>query len=181
MFPREHDDRLSMRHLYLLSFLFVGSVWAKPCGLNGSIDERITECATTKGSFAVVTTTEKGAEFYKDTKTKLIWGSRITSDFNHYGSQKACVGDVSEYPAIANLKWRLPTIREFEQAAANGMKAAFQNSENSYWSSTPVKKPRSRRNRRAMPAGVFVWEGLDEKTSVGDLKDGASVRCVSKE
>lgn len=162
-------------------FLITGSVFAKPCGLTGTIDERITECTTTKGNFVVVATSEKGTEFYKDTKTKLIWGSRITTDFNHYGSQKACTGEVAEYSIMGNLKWRLPTIREFEQAAANGMKAAFQNSEHSFWSSTPVKTPRSRRNRRAMPAGVFVWEGFDEKTSVGDLKDGASVRCVAKE
>jgi len=30
--------------------------------------------------------------------------------------------------------------------------------------------------------GVYVWDGLEEKSDVGDnLKDAASVRCVARE
>lgn len=169
-----------MKLFYFIPFLLIGTAFAKPCGLTGSIEERIKDCAQVKGNFVLVAITEKGTEFYKDTKSKLIWGNRISTDFNHYGSQKACTDEVSEYHVLSSLKWRLPTIREFEDAAAHGMKAALPNMEHSYWSSTPVKVKRTRRNR-AMPAGVFVWEGFEEKTSIGDLKDGASVRCVARE
>lgn len=169
-----------MRLFYFFPILILGSAFAKPCGLQGSIEERIKDCAQVKGNFALVAISEKGTEFYKDTKSKLIWGNRITSDFNHYGSQKACNDEVSEYLVLNTLKWRLPTIREFEEAAAHGIKAALPNMEHSYWSSTPVKVKRARR-RRAMPAGVFLWDGFNEKTDVGDLKDGASVRCVARE
>jgi hypothetical protein len=170
-----------MRLFYFIPLLILSSAFAKPCGLEGSIEERIKDCATVKGNFVLVAITEKGTEFYKDTKSKLIWGNRISTDFNHYGSQKACSDGVSEYPTLGSLKWRLPTIREFEDAAAHGMKAALPGMEHSFWSSTPVKVKKARRRRAAMPAGVFVWEGFDEKTSVGDLKDGASVRCVARE
>lgn len=169
-----------MRLFYFIPFLIISSAFAKPCGLQGTVEERIKDCATVKGNFALVSVSEKGAEIYKDLKSKLIWGNRISTDFNHYGSQKACNEEVSEYVTISTVKWRLPTIREFEEAATHGMKTALPNMEHSYWSSTPVMKKRSRR-RRAMPAGVFIWDGFAEKTDVGDLKDGASVRCVAKD
>lgn len=159
---------------------YLGSALAKPCGLQGTIEERIKDCNTVKGNFVLVAVSEKGNEFYQDSKSKLIWGNRISTDFNHYGSQKACTDAVAEYHVLPSLKWRLPTIREFEESAIHGMKAALPQMEHSYWSSTPVKTKRTRK-RRAMPAGVFVWEGMEEKTSVGDLKDGASVRCVARE
>lgn len=174
------DDNVPMKTLYLIPLFIVTSALAKPCGLEGSIEDRIKDCNVTKGNFTLVSAPEKGGEFYKDTKTKLIWGNRISTDFNHYGSQKACAGDVSEYPDLASLKWRLPTIRELEEAASHGMKEALPNMEHSYWSSTPVKMRRSR-GRRAILAGAYLWDGAIEKADVGDLKDGASVRCVARE
>jgi hypothetical protein len=169
-----------MRFTYLFAFFMIGSAFAKPCGLQGTIEERIKDCAVAKGDFALVALTEKGAEFYRDMKTKLIWGSRIATDFNHYGSQKACADELLEYQVLGSIKWRLPTINEFEQAAAHGMKGALPNSDYSFWSSTSVKRKRSRRNR-AMPAAVYLWDGTEQRTDTGDLKDGASVRCVAKD
>lgn len=168
-----------MKVFYLLSCLLLSNAFAKPCGLTGSIEERIKDCAQTKGNFVLVAATEKGLEIYKDVKSGLIWGSRITSDFNHYGSQKACDEEVSGYGIP--MKWRLPTINEFEAAASHGMKAALPNMNHWFWSSTPVKTKRKYRRRRAVPASVYLWDGVEEKTDVGDLKDGASVRCVARD
>lgn len=168
-----------MKFLYLTGLLLSLDVLAKPCGLTGTIEERIKECAVTKENFVLVTATEKGQEFYKDTKTNLIWGSRIPTDFNHFGSNKACSKDVSGYEVLDSLNWRLPTIREFETAAANGMKASLPGMEYTYWSSTPVKRSRAR-NRRKVPAQVFLWDSPEERTSSGDLREAASVRCVVK-
>lgn len=168
-----------MKYLILLCLFLTSFAYGKPCGLQGTIEERIKDCATTKGNFLLVSITEKGLEIYKDAKSGLIWGNRISSDFNHYGSQKACDEDVSGYE-IKNLKWRLPTIQEFEAAASHGMKDALPNTKHAYWSSTPVKTKKYRR-RRGPPAQVFIWDGYDERTDTGDLKDGASVRCVARE
>jgi hypothetical protein len=168
-----------MKFLYLTVLLFSFQTFAKPCGLTGSIEERIKECAVTKDNFVLVAATEKGQEFYKDTKSNLIWGNRIPIDFNHFGSQKACSKGVSGYEVLDSLNWRLPTIREFEVAAANGMKASLSGMEYTYWSSTPVKRSRSWK-RRKEPAQVFLWDSPEERTSTGDLKEAASVRCVVK-
>ncbi len=170
-----------MRVFYLFPFLVISSAFAKPCGLEGTIEERIKDCAQVKGNFALIAVSEKGAEIYRDLKSKLIWGSRVATDFNQYGSQKACSVEVSEYQTLNSLKWRLPSIREFEEAAANGMKTALSNMDHSYWSSTPVLSKKTKR-RRARAMGVYVWDGLEEKSDVGDnLKDAASVRCVARE
>ena len=170
-----------MRFFYLFPFVVMSSAFAKPCGLEGTIEERIKNCSLTKASFALISLTDKGAEFYLDTKSKLIWGSRVATDFNQYGSQKACSVEVSEYQTLNSLKWRLPSIREFEEAAANGMKTALSNMDHSYWSSTPVLSKKTKR-RRARAVGVYVWDGLEEKSDVGDnLKDAASVRCVARQ
>jgi hypothetical protein len=170
-----------MRLIYLFSFLVVTSAFAKPCGLKGTIEERIKECAQVKGTFALVAVSEKGTAIYEDTKSKLIWGDRIAMDFNQYGSQKACSGEATEYQMLDTLKWRLPTIRELEEAAAHGIKAALPNMEHSYWSSTPVLTKKTRR-RRARAVGVYLWDGFEERTGTGDnLKDAASVRCVARQ
>ncbi len=170
-----------MRFFFLMPFFIFTSAFAKPCGLEGTIEERIKDCAQVKSNFALVAISEKGAEFYQDLKSKLIWGNRISVDFNHYGSQKACSSEVaSEYQTLSNLKWRLPTIKELEEAAAHGMKAALPNMDHAYWSSTPVKTKRTRR-RRAVPALAYIWDSTEEKADTGDLKDGASVRCVARE
>lgn len=169
-----------MRMICLVVLLFSFTALAKPCGLTGSIEERIKECAQSKGNFALVTLTEKGVEVYKDLKSGLIWGNRISSDFNHYGSQKACKLELSGHESLSHLKWRLPSIKEFETASQHGMKLALPNLEHHYWSSTGVKTKRSRR-RRAAPVQVYIWNGFEEKIDSGDLKEAASVRCVSRE
>ncbi len=167
-----------MRLLAIIPLIISVSAFAKPCGLEGKIDERIKDCNQLKGSFALVTVTEKGLEFYKDQKSGLIWGYRISSDFNQYGSQKACSEKVSGYPLV-KLRWRLPTLREFQRAAAHGMKSALPNMDRFYWTSTPVRRRKYRRRRRGPPL-AYMWDGTEDRNDTGDLKDAASVRCVAR-
>ena len=167
-----------MKILALLVFFTLPAL-AKVCGQQGTIEERIKECAVTKENFALVLSDDKGLEVYQDLKTKLIWGNRIITDFNHYGSQKAC-DDIPEKILLKDLKWRLPTVKEFEQSAAHGMKAALPNMTYWFWTSTPVRVRKTRNWRRRPPAQVFIWDGIEQKTEAGDIKDAASVRCVSK-
>ena len=167
-----------MKASFLLTILLFHSyVWSKTCGHKGTIEERIAECAETKGNFAQVYSDEKGREVYKDLKTGLIWSDRISNDFNQYGSQKAC-SEGFELDELSEFKWRLPKLAEYEEAARNGIKASFSNMDHAYWTSTPFKI-RTRR-KRAVLAGSFIWDATEEKTDNGGLKDGASVRCVTK-
>ena len=169
-----------MKTILLFILMIINAAFASPCGIQGAIEERIKECGMTKGNFALVARDEKGVEVYKDLKSGLIWGNRIGSDFNHYGSQKACPGENPESSLLKDLKWRLPTVREFEESASHGMKSTLPNMNYWFWTSTPVQKAKkSKRRRSAAPAQVYLWDGLEEVSDVGDLKDGASVRCVA--
>lgn len=166
-----------MRYIFLSCLFFVLPVWARPCGLEGTVEERIKNCDFASGSFVLVARDDKGVEIYKDLKTGLLWGDRIKSDFNQYGSSKACSSGIPEAGILKGFSWRLPSIREFERAAANGMKEALPNMNHSFWSSTPVKI-RKKRTRGATPMS-FLWDGNEQRTDTGDSKDAASVRCVS--
>ena len=168
-----------MRFLIFICFAFSVSAWGQPCGLEGSIDERIKSCRLTKGEFVLIARNATGVEIFKDSKSGLIWGDRITSDFNHYGSSKACNDSIPEAEILKGINWRLPTVREFEEAAVHGMKVSLSRMHYHFWSSTEVKRGKGR-HRRAAPAQAFLWDGDAEKTDVADLKDAASVRCVGK-
>lgn len=166
-----------MKPFIFMLIFFINSAWAiDPCGKEGSVEERVKSCNLAKGGFILVTRDEKGVEIYKDLKTGLFWGDRIPTDFNHYGSQKACSNDLPEAQLLKEVKWRLPTVREFEMAATHGMKESLPRMTHAFWTSTGVKT-KSRR-RRAPPARVYLWDGMEERSDTGDLKDAASVRCV---
>jgi hypothetical protein len=165
-----------MKKYFFIYLFFSKTLLASPCGLEGTIEERIKDCNVTKENFVLVFRDDKGQEIYRDTKTDLFWGDRLSVDFNHYGSQKAC--DSVEH-SLKGLHWRLPTMNEFETASLHGMKSALPRIDLSYWTSTPVKvKRRGRRNRN--PARNFIWEGAFENAESGDLRDAASVRCVAR-
>ena len=165
-----------MKVLIFLSFFIASSVWAVPCGMQGSIDERVKECNLAKGEFVLVARNDKGLEIYKDQKTGIIWGDRITTDFNHYGSQMACSHDLPDAELLKDVSWRLPTIHEFEVASSHGMKE-LPHMEHGFWTSSPVKV---KRRRRSTPLMVFMWDGIEQHSATGDLKDAASVRCIGK-
>ncbi len=171
-----------MKVILLLTFLMAHArAEIIPCGKEGSLEDRIKSCNLTKESFALVTRSETGIEIYKDIKSGLIWSDRIMMDFNHYGSQKACANGSPVLALIKDLKWRLPTIREFEQSAIHGMKSVLPNMTYWFWTSTPHKKKHRRgRRRRAQPSQSFLWDGVEQKSDVGDLRDAASVRCVAR-
>lgn len=164
--------------LNALCFIFMAPVFAAPCGLQGTIEERIKECSKASGNFALVARGEDGNEIYKDTKSGLIWGPRVNFEVNHFGSQKACTSENPEAKLLKDLKWRLPTIKEFEQAATNGIKTSLPNMNHWYWTSTPVKTKTKRGRRRSVMTGAFMWDSVEETSGTGTLVDVGSIRCV---
>lgn len=174
-------DKVNMVFLFLLFGVSFHASSASSCGLSGTIEERIKECDQTKGHFALILKTEVGIEVYKDMKTGIIWGDRIGYDFNHFGSQKACGYENPEAGPLP-LKWRLPTIKEFELAAAHGLKNSLPRITYSFWTSSQASKGlRKTRRRKAIPASVFLWNAVDETSETGSLMDAGSIRCVAKE
>lgn len=169
-----------MKYLMVFILILTGNTWATPCGLEGKVEERIRNCNHSKGEFVLVVRDERGTEIYKELKTGVFWGDRIPIDFNHYGSQQACSNDLIEHKLLEEVKWRLPTLREFQVATSHGMKESLPHMNHTFWTSTPVRSKRKSRRRNALSAQAFLWDGPEEKSETGDLKDGASVRCVGK-
>lgn len=170
--------------MIFLFLLMMTSAFAAPapCGLQGTLDERIKECATAKGNFILVSRTVKGSEVYKDSKSGLIWGPRISYEFNHYGSSKACGDENPVSQIFKDLVWRLPTLKEFEQGAANGIKSSLSDMGHWFWTSTPVGKTKKKyRRRKAAPTSVFMWDGTEEVAGTGSLMDVGSVKCVTRD
>lgn len=169
-----------MKFVFLLLLIDVSLAGVVPCGKEGSLEERIKSCNLTKENFILVSRSEDGLEIYKDSKSGLIWSDRIRMDFNHFGSFKACAGESPALTLFKDLKWRLPSIREYEEAAERGMKTILPNMTYWFWTATPVKRKYRGRRRRAAPAQSYLWDGIEQKSDVGDLKDAASVRCVAR-
>lgn len=171
-----------MELTFFISLFHLSPSFAKPCGLQGSIEEQIKDCDVEKNLFVLLSQDDKRVEIHQGTKSGLSCGSRHFVDYNHYGSQNACSDSNPHTEIKEDLKGRLPTIKEFEESANHGMKAGLPSMNSWFRTSTPVQKGKSKRGRRKdeNPTQVYLWDVFDEFLDIGDLKDGASVRCVAK-
>ncbi|MFP5387376.1 MAG: DUF1566 domain-containing protein [Bacteriovoracia bacterium] len=111
-----------------------------PCGLEGSVEERIKDCSfqltSEKEGFVLVTRTKDFKEVHKEVSTGLLWSDRLPSTMNHYDAEKACMADPKEFAGISGVTWRLPSIKEYEQAEKNGIRKALPNMNDWFWSSS---------------------------------------------
>lgn len=112
-----------------------------PCGLKGSVDERIRDCSlqltSEKDGFVLVTRSKEFKEVHKEIKTGLLWGDRLPSTMNHNDAEKACKTNLKEVANLSGLTWRLPSIEEYEEAEKNGIRKALPNMNYFFfWSST---------------------------------------------
>lgn len=88
----------------------------RPCGLKGSISERIEDCSyqhKQNMSFVLVTRTKDLKEVYKDLATGLLWSDRLPSRVNYYVAVRACQDNTLPELGFMKSKWRLPTIEEY--------------------------------------------------------------------
>jgi len=111
-----------------------------PCGLKGSVDERIRDCSyqltSEKEGFVLVTRTKEFKEVHKETKTGLLWGDSLPSTMTHYNAEKACNADLAEVAKISEVTWRLPSKEEYEEAEKNGIRKSLPNMNYRFWSSS---------------------------------------------
>lgn len=95
----------------LLSCSAFGSV---PCGLSGSIEERIQDCSlnedSAKWGFILVTRMKNLEEIWKNQKSRLIWSDPLSDYMNQPDAIKACQN--FEAAGIPKGSWRLPEIDE---------------------------------------------------------------------
>jgi hypothetical protein len=144
-----------------------------PCGLKGSVDERIKDCSyqltSEKEGFVLVTRSKDFNEVHKEVSTGLLWSDRLPSTMTHYNAERACKADLKEVAGISGVTWRLPSIDEYEEAEKNGIRKALPNMNYWFWSSS-VKRSNS----------YFAWMFYGGFGFDYNRLDKVSVRCVAR-
>lgn len=148
----------------------------RPCGLSGSIQERIEDCSYQEKQnmgLVLVTRTKDMKEIYKDLVTGLIWSDRLPSKVSYPTAQNVCARNDRPELGFLNLKWRLPSIDDFENSAdrLTMILPNMYTDGESYWFWTSTNKSKF----------VKVFYGLNEvgyEYSSG--KNYGSVRCISQ-
>jgi hypothetical protein len=148
-----------------------------PCGLKGSVDERIKDCSyqltSEKEGFVLVTRSKHFKEVHKEVSTGLLWSDRLPSTMNHYSAEKACKADLKEVAGISGVTWRLPSIDEYKEAEKNGIWKALPNMNYWFWSSSV---------HRSYSDVAWLFVGDYGSTGSGYRNDYGyvSVRCVAR-
>jgi hypothetical protein len=152
---------------------------AKPCGLTGTVNQRIIDCGNQeREGFILVTRVasslgDRGKEFYKEISSGLIWSFRYSSPVAYSKTREACQSIMSEMPGTTDMNWRLPTIKEFENADKSGIRQALPSMNFTFW----TKSTTGRWN----PDNI-LFNGVNGKYDYVDSYDSdhlASVRCVA--
>lgn len=161
-----------------------------PCGLKGSVEERIKDCSyqpnSEKEGFVLVTRSKDFRRVYKELSSDLIWSDRLPFTETQFDAEKAC-NSLKEVAGIAGKTWRLPSKEEFEQAERNGIRKALPNMQVWYWTSSV----RDDYNFAWVFVGgigneypdyriLDVKTYLDGKTFSAARKSDYSVRCVAR-
>ncbi|MGE3610356.1 MAG: DUF1566 domain-containing protein [Bacteriovoracaceae bacterium] len=147
-----------------------------PCGLKGSVDERIKDCSyeltSEKEGFVLVTRSKDFKEVHKEVSTGLLWSDRLPSTMTQYSAEKACKADLKEVAGIAGVTWRLPSKEEYEQAEKSGIRKVLPNMNYWFWSSSV---------HRDYSYDAWLFSGVFGGTG-GDYYRNSyifSVRCVA--
>ncbi len=148
-----------------------------PCGLSGSIEERIKDCSyqltsETEG-FVLVTRSKNFKEVHKEVSTGLLWSDRLPENRKFIHVKHYCVVNLDEHKGLNGVKWRLPTIYEYMGAEKSGIRKALPNMRYWYWSSTEKYKPHGKPEAR-------IFDGLKGDSQFSYYQDNLklSTRCV---
>lgn len=106
---------------------------SNPCGLSGSVEERIRDCrgmGETKKGFRLVSQDSSGHYLVLDEKTNLIWSQhlKVKQQLQYYG--KVDINTIHSickrfqpFGLISNGGWRLPTLKELKCTVKRGNEA----------------------------------------------------------
>lgn len=147
-----------------------------PCGLEGSIFERIESCQYTKQAsppLYLVTRTEEGKEVWMDQSKKILWSDRFKEYVNFEEAISSCASIHEEMGFLYDFEWRLPRIEEF--FSNGGIYLYILPNMNRFgdalWFWTSTTKGKS----------IMIFNGADGQsgsTPFRNLRNG-SVRCVA--
>lgn len=146
----------------------------KTCGTQGTVDERIQDCSSSKGGFVLVARTESGKEVYKELKTGLLWSDSLPYSMSYYDAQGACNSGLEEFAEISGVTWRLPSIYEYKKADEDGIRKALPNMNSWFWSSSVY------RYYSDNSYGAWLFNGHSGSTGDVGRDSNYSVRCVAR-
>lgn len=123
-----------MKKITILLSLFtcVSSFAADPCGLTGSLKERLHSCRDVSNGnssqFKVVSSDGKGHDLVLDVKKNLIWSQHFKVKILSRYTNKITYGSVISFckrftPFQMKGDWRLPTGRELKSAHRRGLRS----------------------------------------------------------
>ena len=150
-----------------------------PCGLSGTIDERISDCQKLKGSskgvwVLVSRTSETNSynehyEIYEDTITRLIWGDKLKEANSYYSflfgeAAEACGRKRLENGNLDNF--RVPSLTDYQNAESHQIRLVLPNMEHRFWTSTGVSR-----------YDAYYYNGSTGETKVIPLVR-ESARCI---
>jgi hypothetical protein len=124
--------------LSLISTSTFASLVKTPCGLGGSLDERIQDCYSQPDfrlqKTILVTRTKTLKEVRFDYSSQLLWSDSLSNTMNHYDADRACQSSLPEVAGISDFSWRLPLEKELIEAKRGGISQWFGTfDEYGYW------------------------------------------------
>lgn len=188
---RPYQEADSLRHgrrgdpLELPSRRFVVAVPKEVCGTQGTLKERISDCAKKPGrknkDFVLVSRIpdrdfeSRFHETYLDKSKNLLWSDTLYIATN-------CRENIGTVTSITNnLSWRLPTISELTDASAKGFAEMFrfgigaEHSDVRYWSSSVIS-----RDREGRPRTVWFYSFTNYEAKEVDVSRTSSGRYQAK-
>ncbi len=167
-------DRMVLDRL-INDSLQVQDAYKRPCGLFGSINQRIEDCSYQyfgREYIVLVTRTLDQKEIYKDLITGIIWSDRLPSRVRLPVALNICKNHRIPELGYMNLNWRLPKIGEWEaqfpRLQSNLPNMYGDGFDYHFWSSTNLG------------VSTYIINGSDGEISLeSNQKQAASVRCVS--
>ena len=143
----------------IITLIFVFSMfstysYARECGLIGTVDERISDCATKKMAngtqWTLVTVTKSGNSVWRDDDSGKIWSDRLNRIYTQYTAAEACVSTKSldARGNLISLAWTLPSNDDFMTAESHGIRNALPHMRYFFWSTS------------IYPINGRLWAGL---------------------
>lgn len=158
-------ERMSYDSLYRLNQR------KKPCGLNGTLDERIENCSYLEKSeynMVLVTRTQELKEVWLDRGSRLLWSDRLAGFYSAASAVEACENaSVPEMAFLSEYTWRLPSQADYQ--SNQNFHYALPNMNTWFWTST--ERGRS----------VVTYSGSDGTLNMRLFRNSrtGSARCVS--
>lgn len=166
------------RLLFVLTLsVFISNISYAICGQDGTVAERIQDCATEEGAIlgnlTLVSRDHDQNDIYQDQLTKLLWGAPLASKVNYAEAKDLC----ANFKGIGKKGWKLPSVSDF---STRGVYSNLPKMKDFYWTSTPLPSGGSEPQPDAEVKYQMMVNGHYQDVTMMLLRTykGVAVRCV---